>query len=85
MRRFFTRRRWVLTACLVLAAVGVLVWLNRGPKATRRSGDKIKYGMTRREVEALLGGKPEVVELVGPGNVVTTSRKSLSLGSAFFH
>ena len=54
-------RFWVLgVSTLSLLALGITIWLEWRPSAvTKENIDRIQPGMTRAEVEALLGGPPQ--------------------------
>jgi hypothetical protein len=72
-----TRRRLFAIACIVaLAACAIGLWLLwPAPSAiTRENAAKIKDGMTRAEVEAILGG-PARDETTGPIDIDTTTHE----------
>jgi hypothetical protein len=52
------RHKRYLLAVLALTVAGTVAFLWPRPRVTKESYERIKLGMTRREVEAVVGGPP---------------------------
>ena len=54
-----SQRRWLLIICTCcFALVALLMWLAPKPSVSKSVSDQIRIGMTRFEVEALIGVPP---------------------------
>jgi hypothetical protein len=79
------RLRWVLTGLAVMIAVGAVALWPREDRITREKFHRIEIGMSRAEVEAILGGPPGDYRTVWTDWATNVNEEPFTCGSVDGH